>query len=181
MIFAFGTLYFWLLLLAAIAFVIFSIESEWGGTGATVTMTITFCLLYFLGSGPHIGTILSYAVNNPGTVVLSMLGYLFIGVIWSIKKWYAYVKKKKLKSIEKLKTGDTWSILSKSELDLKYHKGRIISWMCYWPFSVLWMLVNDPIREVFNFLFEKIKGIYSRIAENAIKDVEDARKESGKK
>jgi hypothetical protein len=184
MIFAFGTLYFWLLLMAAIAFVIFSIESEWGGTGATVTMSITFCLMYFLGAKDHIGSALSHIVNNPGTVVLMMLGYLLIGVIWSIRKWYVYVGKKKNKILNKIKDGDTIGTNIEFDLDLRYHKGRIISWMCYWPFSVVWFLINDPVRAIYNFIFEKIKRIYGRIAESAINDVKaatDAAKEKGKK
>ena len=175
MIFAFGTLYFWLLLLAAIAFIIYSIESEWGGTGATVTMVVTFCLLYFLGEKDHVGTVFSFILDHPGMTLAMMFGYLVFGVLWSVRKWYLYVKRKKDRSLKSIKQGDTYDLVSKSSLDVAYHRGRIISWMCYWPFSLTWMLINDPIREVYKFAFEKVRRIYEGIAERAVRDVEEAK------
>lgn len=53
------------------------------------------------------------------------------------------------------------------------NKGRITAWACYWPFSFVGTLLNDPVRRIFNFLFNQFKALYQRMADHILrKDVE---------
>ena len=44
------------------------------------------------------------------------------------------------------------------------NKSRIISWMTYWPWSMLWTILNDPIRKIMKQIFYQIKGLLVAMA-----------------
>ena len=56
---------------------------------------------------------------------------------------------------------------------LRHNKRRIIMWMGYWPFSMLWTVINDPVRKLFRQVYHSIEGILQRIADHVWKDIED--------
>jgi hypothetical protein len=47
------------------------------------------------------------------------------------------------------------------------NKWKIITWMCYWPFSMVWFAIDEPWRYIYDALssmFQKISNkIYSRV------------------
>lgn len=45
------------------------------------------------------------------------------------------------------------------------NKSRITAWASFWPFSVVGTLLNDPVRRLFNFLFNHFKALYQRMAD----------------
>lgn len=53
------------------------------------------------------------------------------------------------------------------------NKGRIISWMTYWPWSGLWTLINDPIRRTFRFLYSRISSTLQRMSDRIFADIQD--------
>lgn len=53
------------------------------------------------------------------------------------------------------------------------NKSRITAWAAFWPFSFVGTLLNDPIRRLFNFLFEQFKALYQHMSDWVFrKDVE---------
>jgi hypothetical protein len=53
------------------------------------------------------------------------------------------------------------------------NKSRIVAWMSLWPCSVVGTVLNDPVRRVFNFLFNWFKSLYQQMADRIFaKDVE---------
>lgn len=50
------------------------------------------------------------------------------------------------------------------------YKGRIISWIIYWPASMFWTILNDPIRKLGRQLYYTIAGVLKRISDSAWKD-----------
>lgn len=53
------------------------------------------------------------------------------------------------------------------------NKARITGWMCFWPFSFIGTVLNDPVRRLFNFLFNYFKALYQQLADYVLsKDVE---------
>ena len=53
------------------------------------------------------------------------------------------------------------------------NKSRITAWMCFWPFSFIGTVLNDPVRRLFNFLFNYFKALYQQLADRVFaKDVE---------
>lgn len=47
------------------------------------------------------------------------------------------------------------------------HKERIMLWMAWWPFSVAWTILNDPIRKLFKRAMNALRGVYESIAKNS--------------
>lgn len=174
MIFAIGTLWFWLLLLVATIFVIISTESRWGGTGATMTMLITLVLLYFFGAKQIIDSVFTFMSERPSIALSFIFIYFGAGVLWSISKWYLHVQKNKEEALSEIEKG--YDRYISTSVDVTNNKGKIISWMCYWPFSLLWTVLNDPMRKVFEQLFKQTRRIFESMSEKAKKEVEEARK-----
>ena len=56
------------------------------------------------------------------------------------------------------------------------NKSRVISWMVYCPWSIVWTLLNDPIRKLMKYIFKRIKGWLVSIAMSAfgVKEQEEA-------
>lgn len=53
------------------------------------------------------------------------------------------------------------------------NKTRITAWASFWPFSFAGTLLNDPVRRLFNFLFNWFKALYQQLADWVFrKDVE---------
>jgi len=42
--------------------------------------------------------------------------------------------------------------------------------MCFWPFSLVGTLLNDPVRKLFKFIYNRINGLYQKIADEILKD-----------
>ena len=52
------------------------------------------------------------------------------------------------------------------------HKGKVLSWMTYWPWSLLWTLFNDFVRRVFNAIYNKIQKFLQKISDHAFRGTE---------
>lgn len=69
-------------------------------------------------------------------------------------------------------------------LKARDNRSRIMSWMCYWPFSMVWTLINDPIRAIYRRIYRVIQGWLQAISERAFSKVgaiADAEELPGKK
>jgi hypothetical protein len=45
------------------------------------------------------------------------------------------------------------------------NKARIVSWMSLWPCSFVGTLLNDPVRRLFNYLFNAFKSLYQKMSD----------------
>lgn len=91
-LFAIGTLWFWVLLVAAFICILWALEDdEYPGTKATVVTLVTLGLIYFLGGRPELNGLFSFIAHNPLVIALAFGGYLLAGTIWSVVKWYFFV------------------------------------------------------------------------------------------
>lgn len=53
------------------------------------------------------------------------------------------------------------------------NKARITAWASFWPFSFVGTVLNDPVRRLFNFLFDWFKSLYQKMSDQIFsKDVE---------
>jgi len=55
---------------------------------------------------------------------------------------------------------------------VRNHKGRVIAWMSYWPWSLFWTILNDPIRRLMRRIYYRIKGILQGISDRVFKDID---------
>jgi hypothetical protein len=44
------------------------------------------------------------------------------------------------------------------------NKSLIISWISYWPLSLIGTLLNNPFRRLFEWIYESTSGLYDKIA-----------------
>jgi hypothetical protein len=171
-LFMFGTLWFWLLCIAAGITIIYSLEDEdWGGTGATVTLIVLSVILFFFGSKTMFLSIGNFMINNPGSTIMLAIGWIVAGVVWSFAKWHLHLSKYKQEALEGLKDGYNWVSDSKFEVN----KGRIIAWMTYWPFSLGWTMLDNPFRRMFNYIYGRVEKIYKSMSDKALADVKAAK------
>lgn len=45
------------------------------------------------------------------------------------------------------------------------NKGLIVSWIMYWPLSLLGTLLNNPFRRFFSYVYESVSGLYDKIGQ----------------
>jgi hypothetical protein len=177
-IFIFGTLWFWLLITITGGLILYILESAlWdseddsgGGLRVTLVLIGAGLLYYFFGSKEDIISIFTYIKENPSFVLSLFAGYLFIGVIWSIAKWYFFLLNKKEYY---LRSNIPFHRVTAPKANK--NKARIMSWMMYWPFSGLWTLINEPIKKAFQLIYRNIEGLFDRMSDKIFnKDIQDA-------
>jgi hypothetical protein len=188
-IFVVGSPWFWLLLAAEAALLIAFIE--WGkGWFATLSLVGTLALLQWLGDV----NVLGFVNHHPLLLVLGVVGYFALGTVWSVARWWLHVREERLRYDEARadfchdheldgsipeSLQEDWQAYLKSRKrrveirpKARRHKGRILMWMAYWPWSMFWTILNDPVRKAFRFIFHHIHDYLQEISDNAFKGVE---------
>lgn len=171
---AFGTLWFWFALVAIFGTIIYFLESalysehdDGGGFKSTVTIIGFLVLYYFCGSSEDILSIFNYIKSNTVGLLAWIGVYAALGLVWSFVKWYFFLLNKKDKQLEQLqKDVKYYNRFTESKLELPTageNKMRIISWMTYWPFSIVWTLINEPVKRFFNFIYTRFTSIYDKV------------------
>lgn len=51
------------------------------------------------------------------------------------------------------------------------HKSSIMFWIGYWPFSVIWFLVSDLVREFAEYVYNKVAGTFQRLSDRMFADL----------
>jgi hypothetical protein len=155
-LFLVGTFWFWALI-TVVAIMLFVFTEKGFTYWSTFTTLATLLLLQFYGNIKFF----SWAYTHPKELILFLLAYLAVGVVYSIMKWSLFINKR---------AREEYSTTLRVKLDVpkvEYHAGRIIGWMEFWPISLVWTLINDPIRAFFEFIFLKTKGLFQSIANSA--------------
>lgn len=50
----------------------------------------------------------------------------------------------------------------------------LLLWMTYWPWSMIWTIINDPIRRAFRAIYSKISGLFEMITNSIYDDAEES-------
>lgn len=78
----FGTFWFWVVTVGMLLLIASAVEYERPGL-ATLMLVGTFAALGFFGDV----NILTFALHNPVTAIVAVLGYVGVGVLWACFKW----------------------------------------------------------------------------------------------
>jgi hypothetical protein len=54
------------------------------------------------------------------------------------------------------------------------NRARIVAWMTFWPASMTWTLINDPVRRFFAAAYDAIVGLLQGISNRAFRDFHQA-------
>lgn len=150
---------------------------------STVSLLTAFGLLkIFTGQ-----SILSVIGEHPGVTILFALVYFVAGTAWAVTKWWLYVIDHRDKyneaklNFKPTRIEDIWEnsfeyrhqFKSSGTLvpQVRNNKGRIMTWMCYWPWSMIWTVINDPIKKTFKMIYDRIQDTLQSISNNVFKDV----------
>jgi hypothetical protein len=170
MLFAFGTLWFWLLIILTFILITTFVEKEeQSGTGATIILIISVFLIGIFGNFESFKNIFNYAVTNPWTVLGFFALYVVLGIVWSFFKWYFYLSTIK-EEVKEKKENCIKFYRQEIDISLSVNKNRVIVWMSYWPFSIIWTLINDPIKKLYRYILHKISGLYQKISDRMFKE-----------
>jgi hypothetical protein len=186
-LFAFGTLGFWLFFTVAVIAVVIAVEFRKSFlSGFFILLSLAF--LDIVGHIP----VSSYILHHPLSALYMALGYVAVGTVWAVVKWYLYLRKSYHWVIE---TRDAWAKKQgfsgyaefnakeapgsddrqSLERQIKHsqhynpkvsdHKSSILFWMSYWPFSVAGALLTDFFRSIFNRVYMEIAAFLQRMSD----------------
>lgn len=165
-------------------FITIATEIEWFGW-STFTLIGSVIAAHFL----HVLDILPYVKTHILYSIIYSISYMVIGISWSFPKWFFFLRNERDKTREWLKTQyivsyesydppgikykNTYETLNPPVINIpqaSFHKGKIIAWCAYWPFSLIGTLLNDPARKAFNIIFDQFKNLYQKMADSIFKD-----------
>lgn len=163
---AFESLGFWIFY-GAISIIIITLLSafeEPRSGWATIFIIASFCCLYWFGSKASLKDLLDHIVNHPFETIGLFFTYVFIGVLWSFVEWYWYC----IKCFEEYKQeqqaqASAYSINKHIPL-LKDEKGRIFTWIFYWPWVMIWKCIHKPFQRLYDIIMKWTESTYNNIS-----------------
>lgn len=186
-IIAFGTLWFWIAFVGVSGLIIFFLESalddlnkdDGGGWKSTLTVLGFVGAYWWLGDSADLLSIIQYIKTNTVGFLTWVGAYVLIGLIWSVVKWYFFLLNARDKAVEKHNDGD---VLYDYELPTAAkNKARIITWMSYFPFSMLWTVINEPFKRLYNFLYARFVSVFERLEKFVLGEIRAKNAELKKK
>jgi hypothetical protein len=159
-----------LLICAIIGVILITYFTEKGDLGWTGTIFIGFlAALYFFGdiSYKEAG---HFFADNSGKLILFGVFYLIAGITWAFLKWRWYC----LEMYDDVfryayQRGCTEENMQSAATDIKAsnNKARITGWMIWWPTSLTWWLLHDPITRFYKFVYGKLEKYFESISSSA--------------
>lgn len=120
-------------------------------------------------------------IDDPKRAVTVVLAYAVIGVVWGIIKWFFFLLAVRDCLIEfRARKGITGSLTGTAANDFfSYNKlgvyslppnafkskARIVGWMMWWPVSMPWTVINEPVKRFFAFIYARIAGSLQRLSD----------------
>jgi len=182
----------WGILALETILLLYWIDREYSGL-ATGSILVTGAVLQWVCKID----LIAYATLNPVLIGYVLAGYFALGTIWCIVKWWFFVKAERRKydefkadflqghEIEGTSIPDNlkkdfrralerrWEDRIEIRPQVGQHKARIYLWMGYWPWSMLWTLINDPVRRIFTEIYAQIRATLQRISDHIWAGTED--------
>jgi hypothetical protein len=174
---AVGAWGFWALI--AISAIIMSELVDTDNPGwATVTAVATVAILSGLGNFNP----LVWIHTNPADVAFCVAAYFVLGAMWGVVKWYFWLQKTKRMLIAFNNEHPSWKeddlahaiyvagIGGDFPPNVSYHKAKIMGWMMLWPASMVWTMLNDPVRRIFEEIYDRIGGGLQAMSDRVFRD-----------
>ena len=178
-VFILGGIAWWLLSTLFIIIMLYEICNDKAFRPAIVLLI--YCgLITLFGNA----SLFSKISEHPEIIYIGLPLYAVIGGLWSIIKWILFLKRE-VKKYKEAKDNfePTNSLVSKEEaweraqhynssimsfpIKARHHKERIVSWIAYWPVSIIWDIISKPWTSIYNLLI----STYQRIADKITSEV----------
>lgn len=150
------------------------LENENAGMGSVIMLIGIALLMYFVGDI----NLFTWALENPGSVFQFGVGYIVIGLVWSMIKWFFFL----------LDVRDQMTVQRKEHEGVpprpvssyaSRNKGRITSWICHWPLSIIATFFGQFLSRFVRWLIMDVfGGVYNGIGNLVFKDYENSKEDS---
>lgn len=114
---------------------------------------------------------MTFIWHHPFQAIWLAAAYIALGTLYVWVKWFSYVhtaaRRMREKSSDGYKPSPSSLGYKSFPLQVKDYKEMIFGWMFYWPISGAWTILNDPIRRIFNHIYDRIGGSLQRISNKA--------------
>jgi hypothetical protein len=142
---------FWVWLAIAIIGITLFVEKTENIWPATFFLAVTIVALQlFSDLNPF-----AWIKNHPWEILFGALAYLPIGGLYSIPKWYFFL-------VDYIKEHQGWANYKPS---VSGNKNRILTWIVYWPFSLIGLIIDKPITAIATGIYNLFTKTYSNILE----------------
>lgn len=84
-----------------------------------------------------------------------------------IENWHDWIRTKGDDEVRALKKDET-GIVPPHPND---YKEEIYLWICFWPWSMIWFVFDEPVRKLARTLYRQIRGSLVAISEHSFKDI----------
>lgn len=152
--FAFGALGFWLLIVALS--IVYTVSVEVDKHGIAIFATILALLLGWNNLG--------FLFHNWQLLLIGVAAYGIAGGAWSVFRWLKYCRKY-IEEHRGRERGTDAATFYAEQLKPSNHKSRLIAWIVYWPWSLVWNVVGD----FFTGIYDTLANVYNRVAASVIK------------
>ena len=115
----------------------------------------------------------TYIRNHPWQIVMGLAAYFAIGAAWSVVNWWFAETSRARRARDEFKrrprvsialTWEEWS--ANKRTSPANYQSDILWWISFWPFSVVWTLLNDPFRRLCRRIYDELQGVYQRITDS---------------
>jgi len=162
--FAVGTWAFWLLILSLST--VYTIATERDTHGVAIFAT-------FIAAGLCWNSLVALGTTIAWPLLLIGIGvYALVGGAWSVFRWFKYCREYIVQNPFNINATNDYSGIKettisfyKNRLQPSKHKSRLIGWIAYWPWSLVWNIVGDTLTAIYDALV----NIYQKTADLVIK------------
>ncbi len=186
-IFIIGGSWFYVLAVLASIIIIYGLEDDTPPFAVWATI-IFFIALWLCGNF----NIVTWIINSPGLLCKYGAQYIVIGVVWGIAKYWFFLTDKKRKfdrivteylvdkgikgsevpeHLQKDCRAEVYNALGSDPVPtLSSSTKHILFWMTYWPWSMIWTCLNNPLRWAFEEIVYRMKGLFNGMYNKIIGD-----------
>jgi hypothetical protein len=183
-----GSWPFWFFLAALCSALMYEVEHE-KSLAATGTLILGVVVLFFASDINF-----TWLFQNVYTTLILVVAYFGIGAVWGIFKWHLFTAKlrkeydkerNRFLSYHNIRSSemppqlrDKWIKFTEGKHvqdynrykdgsllpDYTQHKEKITLWMTYWPWSLMWFLLNDPVTRAFSAITTMLQSTIDSIS-----------------
>ncbi len=187
----FGSTLFWVL--SAIVFIALVASVEYDNGWFASVITAAALLTLWLGVEINI---FMWVWDNPFTAFEYFVVYFIAGTAWAITKWWFYchklldvVKDIKVEFLNNLSIGgDAIPDNQRDKFEQKVvcnpyyrnryfppqamdHKSDWLMWATWWPVSAFWTILNQPIKNIWLFIYSRLGGLMQKISNHVFRGI----------
>lgn len=136
------------------------VENESASFG-TALMIVGTAALVWIGSGNPF----ALAWEHLGALITFIFGYFIAGGVWSLFKYWLFLKNVKASMIERGTTERPRNSY------MANNKAKLMSWIGHWPFSIIGTFFGDFLYRIGRTIYNTLGGTYERIEKHVFGDM----------